>query len=61
MFETLMAAYVLLTLAAVRFTYLEQKKTGVESPVFRLIGYSLCVAWPVTTLLFVSLHAVRRA
>jgi len=60
MFEAVMAAYVVLTLAAIRLTYLEQMRSGVDSPLFRVIGFLLCAAWPLTLLFFASAHVARR-
>ena len=41
------ALYVTSTMLAIVMTYREQRKSGHVTPVYSMIGYMLCMIWPV--------------
>lgn len=45
--DFVIAIYVVATIFAIFMTYREQRRRGQITPVFRFIGYCLCMVWPV--------------
>lgn len=43
--------YIAVFIVAFTMTYREQQLSNVKSPVFCLIGYVLCMVWPLTVVL----------
>jgi hypothetical protein len=59
--EYLFLAYAVISILAIWRTYLEQRNSGVRSPIFVAIGYLLCIIWPATVVVFASFKSLRRA
>lgn len=45
--DFVIAIYVVATVFALCMTYREQRRRGQITPVFTLIGYCLCLVWPL--------------
>ena len=61
MINVMMSAYIVFALFSVSMTYKEQKSSGVASPLMRVVGFGLCVVWPLTLMFFASAYALKRA
>ncbi|WP_283180208.1 hypothetical protein [Gemmobacter sp. 24YEA27] len=60
MFQGAVVLYLLISLIALALTYREQRRNGISSPLFRMMGFALCTIWPVTFVVFTSLQLVTR-
>jgi len=45
--SALIALYIAISIFAISRTYREQKKSATVTPIFALIGYLLCIVWPL--------------
>lgn len=61
LFQLAFVVYLLVSGIAITLTYREQQSSGISSPLFRLIGFSLCAIWPFTLVLFTSARLLHRA
>ncbi|SED90503.1 hypothetical protein [Rhodobacter sp. 24-YEA-8] len=61
MFQGAIVLYLLISLIALALTYREQQSSGISSPLFRMIGFTLCAIWPVTFVVLSSIRLVMRA
>ncbi len=50
------SVYILTTIVAVTLTYKEQKRRGHRTPIFNLIGFMLCMVWPVVAAVMVIFY-----
>jgi multisubunit Na+/H+ antiporter MnhE subunit len=56
-FTTLfLIVYLVTTIAALVMTYIEQQRRGHITPVFTLIGYGLCLVWPLVAAVMMLAH-----
>lgn len=60
LFQGALVLYLLVSLIALALTYREQRRNGICSPLFRMIGFGLCTIWPVTFLVFTSFQLMLR-
>lgn len=61
LFHVIMLGYLPISLIAIALTYREQRRNGISSPLFRMIGFALCTLWPVTVFVLGSASILRRA
>ncbi|VDC33975.1 hypothetical protein [Pseudogemmobacter humi] len=60
-FQVIVLGYLLVSLIAITLTYREQKRNGISSPLFRVIGFALCTIWPVALVVLGSARLLQRA
>ncbi len=55
------ALYVTSTMLAIIMTYREQKRSGHITPVYSMIGYMLCMIWPVVAAVMMIFYRPKAA